>query len=77
MGLSTVISGAIIFGALLYALFLLPDLMDNVLSVESTSTEIFDLEDSISKTELNIESISASAGSSTFTLNLKNVGAAK
>ena len=77
MAISTVISGAIIFGALMYLIFSLPTLMDNVLLVENTSTDISYLEEKISKTELSIESISASSGLDTFTLNLKNTGTEK
>lgn len=74
MGLSIVISGAIIFVALMYTLMNIPNVFDSILSVEEVSSEISVLEDSISQTEIRIDSIDADIGSNKVNFTLVNDG---
>jgi len=74
MGLSIVISGAIIFVALMYALMTIPNVLDSILLVDEASSEISVLEDSISQTEMSIDSIEAAIGSSKVNFTLTNDG---
>jgi len=74
LGLSIVISGAIIMIAMLSVLFNLPVLMDSIKSVEETSSKILKLENKISQTDIELTSISASPGSDMVNLELFNNG---
>jgi archaellum component FlaF (FlaF/FlaG flagellin family) len=77
MGLSVVISGAIIFIALMYALMNIPNVFDSILSVEEVSSEISVLEDSISQTEISINPLVTQAGKSKINFTLHNNGTEK
>ena len=77
MGLSIVISGAIIFVALMFTLMNIPNVFNSILSVEEASTEISVLEDSISQTEINIDPLISQAGKSKVNFTLHNNGTAK
>ena len=77
MGLSIVISGAIIFVALMYALMNIPSVFDSILAVEEVSSEISNLEDSISQTEISIDPLQSLAGKSKVNFTLHNNGTEK
>ena len=77
MGLSIVISGAIIFVALIYVLMTIPNVLDSISSVDEASSEISVLEDSISQTETSLNSLSALIGKSTVNFTLNNDGSEK
>lgn len=77
MGLSIVISGAIIFVALMYALMNIPNVFDSILSVEEASSEISVLEDSISQTEISINPLISIAGDPRVNFTLHNNGTEK
>ncbi len=77
MGLSTVISGAIIFVALIYVLMNIPHVFDSILSVDEVSSEISVLEDSISNTEISINPLLTISGESTINFTLHNNGTEK
>jgi hypothetical protein len=77
MGLSIVISGAIIFVALMFTLMNIPNVFDSILSVEEASSEISSLENSILQTDMKISSIAASSGFNDVTFILTNTGAEK
>ena len=77
MGLSIVISGAIIFVALMFTLMNIPHVFDSILSVEEASSEISVLEDSISQTEISINPLVTVAGLSTVDFTLHNNGTEK
>ena len=77
MGLSVVISGAIIFVALMYALMNIPNVFDSILSVDEASSEISGLEDSIYETEISINPLVTQAGKSKVNFTLHNNGTEK
>ncbi len=77
MGLSIVISGAIIFVALMYALMSIPNVFDSILSVEEVSSEMSVLEDSISQTEISINPLLTTSGKSKVNFTLHNNGTEK
>lgn len=77
MGLSIVISGAIIFVALMFTLMNIPNVFDSILSVEEVSSEISVLEDSISQTEISINPLVTQAGKSKINFTLHNNGTEK
>ena len=74
MGLSIVVSGAIISVALVFVLFTLFGSMDSLFSLEEGSSEITNVEESISKTDLKIKMLNASSGSEVVTFDLVNDG---
>ncbi len=77
MGLSIVVSGAIVSIALVFGLFSMADLMESMFALEEESSAISVVEDSISKTEMKINSANASSGSAIVTFSLLNDGLEK
>ena len=77
MGLSIVISGAIIFIALIYVLMNIPHVFDSILSIDEASSEISVLEDSISQTEISINPLLTISGKSKINFTLHNNGTEK
>jgi len=55
----------------------MPGLIDSIISVEETSSEISILEDSILQTSISIDSITATSGSPIVSFNLNNEGTEK
>jgi len=77
MGLSVVISGAIIMIALMFVLYSIPPLITSVTSVGETSTEISDLENTILQTEITLDSLVVSSNMPSFSFNLNNINTEK
>jgi archaellum component FlaF (FlaF/FlaG flagellin family) len=77
MGLSVVISGAIIMIALMFVLYSIPPLITSVTSVGETSTEISDLENTILQTEITLDSLVVSSSMPSFSFNLNNINTEK
>ncbi len=77
MGLSVVISAAIIFVALMYALMNIPNVFDSILDVDEASSEISVLEDAIYETEISINPLVTSSGKSKVNFTLHNNGTEK
>ncbi len=77
MGLSVVISGAIIMIALMFVLYSIPPLITSVTSVGETSTEISDLENTILQTEITLDSLAVSSSMPSFSFNLNNINTEK
>lgn len=77
MGLSVVISGAIIMIALMFVLYSIPPLITSVTSVGETSTEISDLENTIMQTEITLDSLAVSSSMPSFSFNLNNINTEK
>jgi len=77
MGLSVVISGAIIMIALMFVLYSIPPLITSVTSVGETSSEISDLENTILQTEINLDSLVVNSSMPSFTFNLNNINIEK
>ncbi len=77
MGLSVVISGAIIMVALMFVLYSIPPLITSVTSVGETSTEISDLENTILQTEITLDSLAVSSSMPSFSFNLNNINTEK
>lgn len=59
MGVSNIASGGIILVVLVIVLMTMPKLLDSTLLLQDASTEITDLEDEITKTEINVNTITA------------------
>jgi hypothetical protein len=77
LGLSVVISGAIIMVSLLAILYSMPGLMDSIISLEGTSSEISTLENSILQTTISVDTITTISGTNTVNFNLNNEGSEK
>ncbi len=77
MGLSTAVSGGIVFVVLIFVLMSIPGFMDSIFSVQDTSSEVSTLENSVRKTDMNINSLAAVSGSSKVNFTLNNIGEEK
>lgn len=72
MGLSVVISGAVIMVAIMFVLFNLPLLMESVITVEEASSQITQIEKIISNTDIEITSVQAVPDSDLVSFELFN-----
>ena len=77
MGLSVVISGAIIMIALMFVLYSIPPLITSVTSIGDTSSEISDLENTILQTEISLDSLVVRSDMPSFSFNLNNINIEK
>ncbi|MEW6044476.1 MAG: hypothetical protein AB1608_09445 [Thermoproteota archaeon] len=77
MGLSIAISGGIVLFALAYILLTLPGLVSNTVSITKASTDISQVENSILKTNINLQAIYAASGSSAINFTVANTGTEK
>lgn len=75
MGLSVVISGAIISVALLYVLFSMSNFTDNLSSIEESASQISSIENTILQTDMKINSITALSNLNQVNFTLVNTGA--
>jgi len=62
MGLSIVISGAIMMLAIVFVLFSMPGLLGTITSIGDVSSEVSDLENSILETDISLDSLAATSG---------------
>lgn len=77
MGLSVVVSGAIIMFALVYILLTVPGIVNQTTTITKASSDISEVEDSILRTNISIDTISASSGSSEIDFTVSNSGTEK
>lgn len=77
MGLSIAISGGIVLFALIYILLTLPGIVNQTVSITKASTEISEVENSILKTNINMQAIYAASGSSAVNFTVANTGTEK
>ena len=73
MGLSVVISGAIMMVALMFVLYSIPTLMSSITSVSETSSEISKLENEILQTEISLDTLIANSSMPSLTFNVNNI----
>ena len=77
MGLSTAISGAIILTTLVLVFMSIPGILDSIFSIEETSAVVSKVEESISNTQISLNSIEVLSGVSTVNFTLNNDGSEK
>lgn len=77
MGLSMPISGGIVLFALIYIMLTLPGLVGQTVSITKASTEIFEVENSMLKTNISMQAIYAESGSSVINFTVTNTGTEK
>ena len=77
MGLSIAISGGIVLFALIYILLTLPGIVDQTVSITKASTEISEVENSMLKTNISLQSIYAVSGSRAINFTVNNSGTEK
>ncbi len=77
MGLSIAISGAIVMITIVFVLFSIPNIVNNIFSIGDASLKASDLRESISQTSTQIMSLSASSGSDIVKVSLANNGTEK
>ena len=77
MGLSNPISAIIILGVFISVLFTMPGILENIISIQETSSEVNVLENSIRNTNVNISDLEAEANSIKINFTLANNGIEK
>ena len=77
MGVSIAISGAIILTTLVLLFMSMPGILDSVFSIEETSKVVSELDESISDTEISLESLESLSGVSSVNFTLNNDGSEK
>ena len=77
MGLSIAISGGIIMFGITYLMFSLGGVTDNISSMSDSSVQMTEFENKRIKTEINIDSITTSGTSPTFSFDVSNTGLEK
>ncbi len=77
MGLSIAIAGGIMMFTFVYVMMTLPGIVDKTISITDASSDISKIEDSITKTTMDVNSISASVGSQAITFSIDNSGTEK
>ena len=74
MGLSVAIAGGIILSVLMLVMMSITGLAGNIFSIGETSSKVFDLENTILKTNTKIQELSAFSGSNVVNFDLLNEG---
>lgn len=77
MGLSIAISGAIVMVTIIFVLFAIPNIVNNIFSIGDASLKASDLRESISQTSTQIMSISAFSARDYVLFSLANNGTEK
>lgn len=77
MGFSIAIAGGIMMFTFVYVMMTLPGIVDKTISITEASSDISKVEDSITKTTMDVNSISASIGSQAITFSIDNSGVEK
>ena len=77
MGLSVAIAGAIVMLTMIFMLFSIPNVVDNIFTIGDASLKASILEEIISQTSTQIMSLSASSGSDIVQFSLANNGSEK
>lgn len=78
MGVSNIASGGIILVALVVVLMTIPNLLDDSILLQDAATQITDIEDSIAKTEINVNTIVApTTNSDEISFSIDNTGEEK
>ena len=77
MGLSVAIAGGIMMFTFVYVMMTIPGIVDKTISITEASSDISKVEDSITKTIMNVNSVSASIGSKVITFSIDNSGTEK
>ena len=78
MGLSNIASGGIILVVLIVVLMTMPKLLDSSISLQEASSQITDVEDSITKTEISVNTITApTTNSDEISFSIDNDGEEK
>lgn len=63
--------------SLIYVLYSMPGLMDSITSIGETTSEVSVLENTISETDISVDTLSGIAGSTSVSFNLNNDGSEK
>lgn len=74
MGLSVVVSGAIVLFSMFFVISAFPVIAENAFSVSQGSTKIYDIENQIIHTDIDILSVTGSGGSGNISVELNNSG---
>jgi len=74
MGLSVAIAGAIVLSVLMFVLMSMNGMTGNIFSIGETSSIVFDLENTILKTNTKIQELKAFSGSNIVNFDLFNEG---
>ncbi len=77
MGLSIVVSGAIVLFSLFFVMSAFPVIADNAFKVSQSSSEIAHVENQILRTKIDITSISASPNNKDISVTINNTGSKK
>lgn len=77
MGLSIAVSGGIVLFALVYILLTIPGVVNQTVSITRASTDISEVENSILRTNIEINSLDASSGSSVINFTVNSLGVEK
>jgi len=72
MGLSVAIAGAIVLSVLMFVLMSMNGMTGNIFSVGDASTQISELENTIHKTDISLETLFAQSGLATVNFTLNN-----
>ncbi|MDC8437679.1 MAG: hypothetical protein LV468_01610 [Candidatus Nitrosotenuis sp.] len=77
MGLSVAISGGIVMFTLVYVMLMIPGIADKTVLITKASSDISEVENSMLKTNIQVDSISAATGSSVINFTVNNSGTEK
>jgi len=77
LGLSVAIAGGITISAILLIFSIIPNLTDSLSTEVTTRSEIFEVSNALSKTNMNITTIVASSGTDVINFNFTNDGTEK
>ncbi len=77
MGLSIVVSGAVISIAIMSVLFAMPNVVDSIINVSEVSTQASEFVEQISNTQIDLSSINANATENDLLFYLSNNGTEK
>jgi len=72
MGLSVAIAGAIVLSVLMFVLMTMNGLTGNIFSIGDASTQISEVENTIDKTDISLETLFAQSGFATVNFTLNN-----
>lgn len=77
MGLSIVLSGGVVMFVLVYILLTMPGVINQTVSITKASTDISEVENSILRTNIEMNSLSAVSGSSVINFTVNSSGTEK
>jgi hypothetical protein len=77
VGLSVIVSGGVVLFAMIYILLTVPGIVNQTISLTKASTDISNVENSILRTNIEMDSLSASSGSRAINFTISNGGTEK